>query len=501
MKMLIKNTLIDVGEGEYFQEKTENSFSDKLKNSKEYSIEIKIVPRYNELSFQQKIFSEYAPPMPFIIGPLACYDLGPEIHLKIKESESDSKIFKIQNILDPIIISLKYYRKDKSNHIKIFSNDKLVAEAKLENIQLHRTAKIGNGYSKRLWLGHLEYISIMSDSDEKPLLINKSNVLEYFEKIIESDYPLDIAGKKNTYFNKSQQYKEYNDPKSIKLYDSCIAIKPIYGLANRMRVISSFKVLADYLKIPLLVYWTDSEGFDDSSFNSLFESLDGIELIEQFHWEYYRAVSINLDEWEELNMKLHDTSLEAKQLNTLTTEKIISYKGFREIKNFLRLIEKKLINNYSKKIDQVYTQFKPNKDLEVKVMNVTREFNEYTFGLHIRRGDSVISPQKENYLSSSDQKFIDQIDKIISKYPAAKFFLATDSKSTHDAFIKKYGPRILFFEKEFVTSEWLKPKKGQQEAIVDLFCLSKTKKVLGTNWSTFSLLASKLGAIPLEVLQ
>ena len=42
---------------------------------------------------------------------------------------------------------------------------------------------------------------------------------------------------------------------------------------------------------------------------------------------------------------------------------------------------------------------------------------------------------------------------------------------------------------------------GMQDAVVDLFCLSRTRKLLGSYWSSFSDMAAELSGIPLQIVK
>jgi hypothetical protein len=64
--------------------------------------------------------------------------------------------------------------------------------------------------------------------------------------------------------------------------------------------------------------------------------------------------------------------------------------------------------------------------------------------------------------------------------------------------LKKFGhDRIIFHKKVFGRSV----TKGVKDAVVDLFCLSRTSKILGSYFSSFSQIAGRLGNIPVEILK
>ena len=80
-----------------------------------------------------------------------------------------------------------------------------------------------------------------------------------------------------------------------------ILLRPINGLCNRLRTIISFKILADYLKIPLYVYWSISNGFDNTNWNDIFINNNIFISINSNTWNYYRNITYHLDESYDIN--------------------------------------------------------------------------------------------------------------------------------------------------------------------------------------------------------
>jgi protein-arginine kinase len=93
------------------------------------------------------------------------------------------------------------------------------------------------------------------------------------------------------------------------------------------------------------------------------------------------------------------------------------------------------------------------------------------------------------------------MDQEINKNHAVTFFLSTDSKETNEKFLKKYEDRIIHNEEKtyFNSICQYQPKYNQDDAVIDLFLLSKTNKIIGSNWSSFSYLSSKMSNIQLVI--
>jgi hypothetical protein len=74
-----------------------------------------------------------------------------------------------------------------------------------------------------------------------------------------------------------------------------LAIKPIGGIGTRIHCIASYFAISQYLKLPLLVYWCTSRGFNETPWLDLFQKPDNFELIDETQWEAIRCQSVNLD--------------------------------------------------------------------------------------------------------------------------------------------------------------------------------------------------------------
>ncbi|MDO6389287.1 hypothetical protein Q4E40_04050 [Pontibacter sp. BT731] len=135
---------------------------------------------------------------------------------------------------------------------------------------------------------------------------------------------------------------------------------------------------------------------------------------------------------------------------------------------------------------QNYAQhFIPIDPILSQVDKLSRHFGN-TIGVHIRRTDHTIA-----ITHSPLQKFIAAMDHEVAE-KNANFFLATDCKATEEELLKKYSNRIVAFQKSNYSRNSV---QGIQEALIDLYCLSKTDKVLGSYYSSFSQVAAEISGI------
>lgn len=91
--------------------------------------------------------------------------------------------------------------------------------------------------------------------------------------------------------------------------------------------------------------------------------------------------------------------------------------------------------------------------------------------------------------------FTRKVDEILAGRPDEKFFLCSDLEMVYEAMSERYGEAIMFVKRNCFD------RSGEQAsfALVDLLLLSKTKYIIGSGYSTFSILAAMYGGKDLSV--
>lgn len=113
-------------------------------------------------------------------------------------------------------------------------------------------------------------------------------------------------------------------------------------------------------------------------------------------------------------------------------------------------------------------------------------------GIHIRRTDHVIS-----IAQSPTSLFIDKIKEEIARCADTKVFLATDSNDVKAELKAVFGDRIVTPAAEARRDG----VKGIRGGLVDMYTLAATTKIYGSQGSTFSKMAARLGGISLQQLK
>jgi hypothetical protein len=262
-----------------------------------------------------------------------------------------------------------------------------------------------------------------------------------------------------------------------------IVLKPKGGLCNRLRTIDSGIVLAREINRPLKILWTLSPELN-CSFQSLFELPDNttvvdIKPVKRPSFGFLKQF-LFLYDYGICRIKYPRVIFQS-QLSRLLEEKY----DFTQLRNFRSVFITCCNRFYTN--ERRFQPLKTQESIRSIVNNYSRDYSSYTVGVHIRRTDHQIAKA-----SSPDEGFMHAMDQEIQMHPEVKFFLASDCPEVMSRFVKQYKDRVIWHPKEYSRDS----EKGVQDALVDLLCLSKTKKIIGSVGSSFSGTASLINDIP-----
>lgn len=258
---------------------------------------------------------------------------------------------------------------------------------------------------------------------------------------------------------------------------------PTGGLCNRMRSIATAIAVAMKYNCPITIQWNNSEGLK-ANFNELFKPINvsNVELKENRKWIY----SIN---------GTKDFLVRKLFLKLMFEQIVFNYSIYRdgEIYDILKKKYHKnllLVSCYPMCLEyKLHGIFTPQDDIQKRINNITSQFSKQTIGVHIRRTDNI-----ESINSSPIEVFINKIKKEIEKDESTKFYIASDDKSVKQELLAMFPDRIITIMDDTDRNSL----DGMKFAVVDLFCLSKTKKIIGSVASSYSQVASEIGNISIE---
>jgi len=299
-----------------------------------------------------------------------------------------------------------------------------------------------------------------------------------------------------------------------------IFFRPKGGLCNRMKALNTMLQLVENKNIT--VVWVNDEEMN-CNLSSLFEmaAFDNVKII-----EFSRFTNI-LNKWKcKLLNYMEDTDNQFIRkllfrilIKNISINDFLLNKDLRRMYDSIGNVRNQILRetdaNFSQKIkvqlqetisnncyisscysmtniDTHYQKFKPINELQDKINITTTQFSQ-TIGLHIRQGDHEISKEMSTF-----EKFEKVIQKELMKNNESTFFVATDSDDVKQKLIEKYKQKIIT---NSISSFNRSSQKAIESAVIDLYCLSKTEKIYGSHFSTYTQVAADIGGIEDEIVK
>ena len=274
---------------------------------------------------------------------------------------------------------------------------------------------------------------------------------------------------------------------AIANFEPMITVVPIAGLCNRMRVVDSAIALAQATGKRLRVYWFANKDLQ-CDFKDLFRPIPGVEVIDgmgrasrlAFRFGRHHRLMARVGSmtggryyyWNE-NERLEKDAAMPKDLAGSRHIHIISYWRFLD------------------RPDR-YNGFHPIQELQARIDAITKDFDPWMVGVHIRRTDN-----EKAIAQSPTSLFIEAMRTRLAKEPRSRFYLATDDEGTKADLLDHFGNKVVTSQRPAVRTS----AEGIQDALVDLYCLSRTSQLFGSFFSSFSRTAAELGNIPAIIVQ
>jgi uncharacterized ubiquitin-like protein YukD len=268
-----------------------------------------------------------------------------------------------------------------------------------------------------------------------------------------------------------------------------IRFQAIYGLCNRMRGIVGAIELARVISRGLELYWIADKDLP-AEFNDLFENI---------------KVSKSKKIKSKLALVYNKSSIKnlflPKIIKVLTKQKIFSehkiHSYIEQGGDVVKLAKSHTVFNFKSYLNVCYTSqgydiFVPVKRIRNQIDIVTARFDNNTYGVHIRRSDNM-----ESISYSPDELFLEEIRSVIAINPLSLFYIASDDLDIKKLLIAEFGDKIIT-NIDVVTRNSV---KDVERAVVELYALSKTVKIYGSYWSSFSETAAYIGNVELKLLK
>lgn len=284
----------------------------------------------------------------------------------------------------------------------------------------------------------------------------------------------------------------------------------MHGLGNRLRALGSCMSFAKESNRELVVVWSADSHIEARFFDMYKTPLVVLEEM-PVEWPFK-----DVEKWDSAwtHFKFHNY-MEMEGNAAVKGEAIVDlpnkhmyYKGA-----YIMEVENTELTNWNKDNAQLRTLEVVD---DVKAMLKTIEDkglgSENVMGLHVRNrtldkdiknvdfikeyGSDATKTMDMWRQKSGVHNFMKLMDGLIKENPGVKFFVATDTFEVIGELKEKYGnERILSFER---TCD---DRDGQcvKFALADLIALSRCKRLYGSNWSSFTEVAMRLGGVKAQL--
>lgn len=264
-----------------------------------------------------------------------------------------------------------------------------------------------------------------------------------------------------------------------------LVIRPQSGLANRLRALDSAVGLAARWGCPLHVLWVRTPELN-APFSSLFRLGDAFTVAERFSLirDNGRAQLLSRKLLREAYLRRF-SAFKSIIFHDEVIRRVREKKGFGDLAEALpAYIESNWRFHPS---PDPYCWLAPTPSIAAAVEAHTAAFDDRTIGVHIRRRDN-----RQSIRHSPTEAFIEVMESALGEDPRTHFFLATDSPAEETRLRLRFGERILSRSRKLSRLH----TSGLRDALVDLLLLSRTSRIIGSHWSSFSGVAAEIGRIP-----
>lgn len=274
-----------------------------------------------------------------------------------------------------------------------------------------------------------------------------------------------------------------------------IIIEPCAGLGNRFIALASAYHAARQLNQELCVVWKE-ETVLGAPMEKLFTLPETVQTVSVKEYGY------KLDFWGQLRgqhvkkkyQKKAEAFLECDEVMNLFLEQ--GTDGVKKLIEQKKTVYIKATNPFWNifEIEDAFSFIMPVPCiLEKKEHVLEKAQGKRLVGVHIRRTDHI-----ESITNSPLELFVDKMKEELEMVPETYFYLATDDRSVEEELRGIFGERILTFSEKCLQRD---SEQGIQDAYTEMLCLASGDKLYGSFNSTFSVMASKLGNIPLYVVK
>ena len=270
-----------------------------------------------------------------------------------------------------------------------------------------------------------------------------------------------------------------------------ITLVPVGGLANRMKAIDAAVGLAQEANARLHIIWFKDKGLN-CRFDQLFRSLELKDVTlkeaswtDKFIFDRPRRKNFHLPRL--FQRVLFDDCIYEHEATQRFYRKF-DFLSWAQGKN---VYIASCVYFHPQTVRPLFRIFQPIEKIQEQVRTFTDSFSRPTMGIHIRRTDNIASISQ-----SPTELFIEKMREEICKNEDCQFYVATDSEEEKIRLKDIFGERILTLPRAADRNSIA----GMQDALVELYVLSYTRKIMGSMQSSYSETAAQISNIRCELL-
>lgn len=270
-----------------------------------------------------------------------------------------------------------------------------------------------------------------------------------------------------------------------------ITLVPVGGLANRMKAIDAASALAHKAGAQLRIIWFKDKGLN-CRFDELFKPLQlkNVTLkeatwIDKLVYDRPRRKNFHLPRL--FQRILFDACIYEDKATQLFYNKFDFLSWAREKDCYIA----SCVYFYPQSIRPLFSIFQPIDNIQERIKDITNRFTPNTIGIHIRRTDNIASINQ-----SPTELFIERIKMEMEKDNQCLFYLATDSEEEKARLKNLFGKHVIISPRAADRNSIA----GMQDALTELYILSRTKKIFGSMKSSYSETAAQITNINCELL-
>lgn len=269
-----------------------------------------------------------------------------------------------------------------------------------------------------------------------------------------------------------------------------IIIEPCAGLGNRLLALTSAYELAKKLNRELIIIWKREAGCNIRS-KDLF-AFSGVQVIDisENGWKKEPIATLKSNHVKKKYRGMAERFVECDEVEAWKAEG-----GYEKVEQMIAAAKVIYLKSYTNLCEIHAASFDfltPAAAVAERGNRVFSRITDKTVGVHIRRTD-----HSDAIANSPLSLFVDKM-KAEMENNDASFYLTTDDASVI-AEMEQHFPkeRLIVYEDKVLDRDSM---VGIQDALVDMLCLSKCCKIIGSYRSTFSLIPSIMGEIELEMM-